>query len=227
MIIFDRITKRYGADIVALADVSFKIERGEFLSLVGKSGAGKSTLLKLLIGEERPTEGKVLFRETDVAALKPHELPAHRRRIGAVFQDFRLLTARTVAENVAFAMEVVGKRGRDIREVVPQALKLVGLAGHAQRFPRELSGGEKQRVAIARALVHDPDCIIADEPTGNLDPVTSWEIVRLLARINELAGTAVVLATHDKDIVNALRKRVVVLESGRLLRDDSEGRYAL
>lgn len=227
MIVFDHVTKRYGKDVVAVHDVCLNVPRGEFLSLVGRSGAGKSTLLKLLIGEEQPTEGKVLFKETDVGTLKPHEFPRHRRRIGVVFQDFKLLNARTVHENIAFAMEVVGKRTREIRDVVPQVLKLVGLAAYADRFPRELSGGEKQRVAIARSLVHDPDLIIADEPTGNLDPVTSWDIIRLLVRINELAGTGVILATHDKDIVNALRKRVVVIESGRITRDDAEGRYAL
>lgn len=227
MIVFDHVTKRYGNDITALDDVSLAIEKGEFLSIVGRSGAGKSTLLKMLIGEDRPTQGKVLFKETDVTALKPGQMSKHRRRIGAVFQDFRLLNRRTVQENIAFAMEVVGKKGREIREVIPQALQLVGLANYGNRFPRELSGGEKQRVAIARSLVHDPDIIIADEPTGNLDPVTAWDIIRLLARINELAGTAVILATHDKDIVNALRKRVVLLEGGKLIRDDSEGRYSL
>jgi cell division transport system ATP-binding protein len=227
MIVFDRVTKRYGKDVVAVEDVTLSIEKGEFVSIVGKSGAGKSTLLKLLIGEERPTEGKVFFRSTDIGELKSSELPYHRRRIGMVFQDFRLLEGRTVAENIAFAMEVVGKSKKEIREVIPQALRLVGLTEHAQRFPKELSGGEKQRVAIARALVHDPDCIVADEPTGNLDPVTAWDIIRLLARINEMAGTAVVLATHDKDIVNAIRRRVILMEGGRLIRDDPEGRYAL
>lgn len=227
MIVFDHVTKRYGKDVVALDDVSLAIQKGEFLSIVGRSGAGKSTLLKMLIGEERPTQGRVLFRESDVSALRSSELPRHRRRIGVVFQDFRLLNRRTVRENIAFAMEVVGKKGKEIREVVPQALQLVGLANYAERFPRELSGGEKQRVAIARALVHDPDCVMADEPTGNLDPVTAWDIIRLLVRINELAGTAVILATHDKDVVNALRKRVVLIDGGKIVRDDSEGRYTL
>ena len=227
MIVFDHVTKRYGKDIVALDDVNFVMSKGELVSIVGKSGAGKSTLIKMLIGEELPTEGKVLFKETEVTALKPSELPWHRRRIGTVFQEFRLLERHTAGENVAFAMEVVGKPTREIRKVVPQALKLVGLEKHAARFPRELSGGEKQRVAIARALVHDPDLIIADEPTGNLDPVTSWDIIRLLSRINKLAGTAVILATHDKDIVDALHKRVVLIEDGRIARDKPEGRYAL
>ena len=169
----------------------------------------------------------MLFSETDVGKLKSNELPWHRRRIGTVFQDFRLLEHRTVGENVAFAMEVVGKPTSEIKEVVPQALKLVGLDNRESRFPKEISGGEKQRVAIARALVHNPNLIIADEPTGNLDPVTAWDIIRLLARINSIAGTAVILATHDKDIVNALKKRVVVMDEGKLIRDDATGRYTL
>ena len=230
MVIFDHVTKRYGKrakENVAVEDVTFSVTKGEFVSLVGKSGAGKSTLLKILIGEEKPTEGRVLFLETDVGKLRAGDLPWHRRRIGTIFQDFQLLEHRTVGENVAFAMEVVGKPTREIKDVVPQALKLVGLEERANRFPREISGGEKQRVAIARALVHNPDLIIADEPTGNLDPVTAWDIIRLLARINNIAGTAVVLATHDKDIVNALKKRVVVMENGKLIRDDKTGRYTL
>lgn len=229
MVIFDHVTKQYGkgAEFPAVDDVNFSVTKGEFVSLVGKSGAGKSTLLKILIGEERPTEGKILFLEADVGKLKPNEMSWHRRRIGTVFQDFRLLEHRTVGENVAFAMEVVGKSTGEIREVVPQALKLVGLENREKRFPKEISGGEKQRVAIARALVHNPDLIIADEPTGNLDPVTAWDIIRLLARINSIAGTAVILATHDKDIVNALKKRVVVMENGKIIRDDPTGRYAL
>ena len=228
MVIFDHVTKQYGkTDRPAVEDINLSVAKGEFISLVGKSGAGKSTLLKLLIGEEKPTEGKVMFLESDVARLRPSDLAWHRRRIGVVFQDFRLLERRTVYENVAFAMEVVGKPGKEIKEVVPQALKLVGLQGHEHRFPRQVSGGEKQRVAIARALVHNPNLIIADEPTGNLDPVTAWDIIRLLARINSIAGTAVILATHNKDIVNALKKRVVLLEDGKLIRDDTSGRYAL
>jgi len=230
MVIFEHVTKRYGKgdnSNVAVDDITFAIKEGEFVSLVGKSGAGKSTVLKLLIGEEKPSEGRALFKETDIGSLKPRDFPWHRRRIGTVFQDFRLLEGRTVAENVAFAMEVVGKPNKEIREVVPQALKLVGLEGHEARFPQEISGGEKQRVAIARALVHNPDLIIADEPTGNLDPVTAWDIIRLLARINSIAGTAVILATHDKDIVNALKKRVIAMDNGRIIRDDPTGRYAL
>lgn len=227
LVSFEHVTKRYPPNTTAAEDITFTIEKDEFLSLVGRSGAGKSTILKLLVGEERPSVGKVFFGQTDVAMLKPQELPAHRRRIGAIFQDFRLLPDRTVYENVAYAMEVNGKPTKEIKEVVPQALDLVGLAGKEKRFPKALSGGEKQRVAIARALVHDPEIIIADEPTGNLDPVTSWDIVRLLARINEGAGTAIILATHDRDVVNALKKRVVVVDHGKIVRDDVEGRYTL
>lgn len=227
MLEVDNVTKTYGEDVHALRNVSLAMNQGEFLSLVGRSGAGKSTLLKLITGETHPSEGTVKFRGADVAAIPSGKLPYHRRNIGIVFQGFRLLEDRTVFENVAFAMEAVGKRSSEIEEIVPQALKLVGLGDKHGRFPKELSGGEKQRVAIARALVHDPYVILADEPTGNLDPVTSWEIVRLLARINEVAHTAVVLATHDRDIVNALKKRVVVLDNGEVTSDTAEGSYSL
>ena len=227
MLIFEHVTKKYPPNTIALDEVTLRINPGEFVSIVGRSGAGKSTMLKLLIGEERPSKGKVFLGSTDIAELTAGELPKHRRRIGAIFQDFRLLEGRTVFENVAFAMEVIGKPTKEIREVVPQALELVGLKDKIKRFPKELSGGEKQRVAIARALVHDPEVIIADEPTGNLDPVTAWDIERLLDRINDIAGTAVLLATHDKDVVNAIHKRVVVLDAGKVIRDEAEGRYAL
>jgi len=227
MVIFEHVTKKYPPNTIALDEVTLRINPGEFVSIVGRSGAGKSTMLKLLIGEERPSKGKVFLGSTDIAELTVDELPIHRRKIGAIFQDFRLLEGRTVFENVAFAMEVIGKSTKEIREVVPQALELVGLKDKIKRFPKELSGGEKQRVAIARALVHDPEVIIADEPTGNLDPVTAWDIVRLLDRINDIAGTAVLLATHDKDVVNAIHKRVIVLDGGKVIRDEVEGRYAL
>jgi len=227
MLIFEHVTKKYPPNTIALDEVTLRINPGEFVSIVGRSGAGKSTMLKLLIGEERPSKGKVFLGSTDIAELTAGELPKHRRRIGAIFQDFRLLEGRTVFENVAFAMEVIGKPTKEIREVVPQALELVGLKDKIKRFPKELSGGEKQRVAIARALVHDPEVIIADEPKRGLDPVTAWDIVRLLDRINDIAGTAVLLATHDKDVVNAIHKRVVVLDAGKVIRDEAEGRYAL
>ena len=196
------------------------------MSLVGQSGAGKSTLLKLLIAEEAPTEGKIFFDKQDIAVVPKHELPSLRRRIGMVFQDFKLLANKTVFENVAFAMEVVGMSKKEIQEVVPQVLQLVGLEQKAGNFPGELSGGERQRVAIARALAHQPDLIIADEPTGNLDPLNTWDVIRLLMKINEL-GTTIILATHDREIVNTLSKRVISLDKGKIIRDEENGRYIL
>jgi len=227
MVRFVNITKRYGKDIVALDKVSFSVGKGEFVSLIGRSGAGKSTLMKLLIGEEKPTEGSVFFLDLEVNKLKGHQLLTLRRQIGVVFQDFRLLPDRTVSENISFALEVSGTPEKETREIVPQVLKLVGLLGKAKRFPRELSGGEKQRVAIARALVHSPDVIIADEPTGNLDPINSQEIARLLVKINDIAKTSILLASHDREIVNAIGRRVVHLDRGRIIRDEQKGKYAV
>ncbi len=227
MVKFENVTKQYGKDAPAVDNVSFGVAAGEFVSLVGHSGAGKSTLLKLLIAEDKPTSGYVYLGDMDVNTIKKSELPGLRRRVGAIFQDFRLLPDRTAYENIAFALEVSGAAGKDIKEVVPQVLKLVGLEDKAKKFPRQLSGGEKQRVAIARALVHHPDVIVADEPTGNLDPVTSWDIIRLLARINEVGGTSIILATHDREIVNALERRVITLDHGKLIRDEIKGRYVI
>lgn len=226
MVKFDHVTKQYGKDI-AIEDVTFNVAKGEFVSIVGHSGAGKSTLLKLLIAEDKPSRGAVYLGDSNVHEIHPSELPALRRRVGAIFQDFRLLPDRTARENIAFALEVIGESGKDIRDIVSKVLKLVGLEDKAKNFPRQLSGGEKQRVAIARALVHHPDVIVADEPTGNLDPVTSWDIVRLLARINEVGNTSIILATHDREIVNALERRVITLDHGRLIRDEAKGRYVL
>lgn len=228
MISFTGVAKYYnnGSTSVALEDISLKIETGEFVTLVGKSGAGKSTLVKLIIGEEQPTRGKVLVAGQDVGKMRSKDLPALRRKLGVVFQDFRLLPKKTVHENVAFAMEVAGRAEREIKEVVPQVLDMVGLAERAGHFPNQLSGGEKQRVAIARAMINRPMVIIADEPTGNLDPVNTWEIIKLLTKINEL-GTTIILATHSKDIVNALGKRVVSIDKGKVVRDEKNGRYIL
>lgn len=225
LIYFKNVSKVYDQS-AALEDVTLKIEPKEFVSIVGRSGAGKSTLLKLLIAEEKPTAGKVYFDGQDVARLRPHQLPYLRRRIGAVFQDFRLLPKKTAYENVAFAMEAGGYSEKDIRRDVPEVLELVGIADRARNFPHELSGGEKQRVAIARALVQRPDVIMADEPTGNLDPINAWEILRLLVKINEY-GTAVILATHNKDLVDALGRRVVLLDRGRVMSDEEKGKYVL
>ena len=227
MIRFENVTKQYGKDVPAVEDISFNVAKGEFVSLVGHSGAGKSTLLKLLIVEDRPSSGEVFLDDVNVNKVSPAQLPKIRRKVGAIFQDFRLLPDRNAWENIAFALEVSGASSKDINSIVSQVLKLVGLEDKAKKFPKQLSGGEKQRVAIARALVHNPDVIVADEPTGNLDPVTSWDIIRLLARINELGGTSIILATHDREIVNALERRVITLDHGRLIRDEIKGRYVL
>jgi cell division transport system ATP-binding protein len=209
---------------VALADVSVAIPHGDFVFLVGPSGAGKSTFIRLLIREQLPTGGHVRVAGHDLHRMRRSEVPALRRRIGIVFQDFRLLPNKTVAENVAFALEVTGTARQVIRRRVPKLLSLVGLQDHAHHLPTQLSGGEQQRTAIARALVHDPAILIADEPTGNLDPVTSWEIIQLLIHINEL-GTTVLMATHNQEIVNAMRRRVLALEGGHLVRDEAAAAY--
>jgi cell division transport system ATP-binding protein len=229
LIIFQNVSKIYngnGRQVAALEDATFTINPKEFVSVVGKSGAGKSTIVKLLIGEERPTKGRIIFSSYDVNKLKQRELPQLRRHIGVIFQDFRLLPNKTAFENVAFALEVAGRPQSDIEEFVPQALDMVGLENKMLNFPRELSGGEKQRVAIARAMINHPDVIVADEPTGNLDPMNTWEIIRLLLRINEL-GTTVLLATHNKEIINYINQRVISLEDGRVIRDEEKGKYIL
>ncbi len=227
MITFKNVTKIYrnnGRESVALEKVSFKIQPNEFVSLVGKSGAGKSTIIRLLIGEEKPTEGRIYFGSFEVEKLKSKELPEFRRHIGVVFQDFRLLEKKNVFENVAFILEVEGYRQQEINELVPQVLELVGLGDKLFKFPAELSGGEKQRVAIARAMINKPDVIIADEPTGNLDPHNKWEVINLLNKINEL-GSTVILATHDKEIVNKLGQRVITLEDGKVVSDEVHGEF--
>ena len=226
MVYFDKITKRYSPTVLALDEVSFTIEPQEFVSIVGQSGAGKTTLLKLLLAEEKPTSGKVFFESQDVHSLSRGKLPILRRRIGCVFQDFRLLPSKTAYENIAFAMEAAGKTDEEINDSVSQVLEVVGLADKSWHFPHELSGGEKQRVAIARAIVNQPDLIIADEPTGNLDPLNSREIIEVLKKINEI-GTTVFMATHNKDVVNSLGKRVITIEKGKIIRDDKGGRYVL
>ncbi|OGZ41631.1 MAG: cell division ATP-binding protein FtsE [Candidatus Ryanbacteria bacterium RIFCSPHIGHO2_02_FULL_45_43] len=226
MIYFENVSKIYNAISVALENITFSVEPKEFVSLVGQSGAGKTTLIKLLLAEEYPTEGSVFFESLDVHRLLSEELPMVRRRMGTIFQDFKLLPAKTAYENIAFAMEASGRTNEEIASDVPQILELVGLSDKADNFPHELSGGEKQRVSIARALINRPDVIIADEPTGNLDPLNAWEIVRLLGKINDL-GTTVLLATHDKDVINAIGKRVVTMEKGKIIRDEKKGRYVL
>ena len=226
MIKFENVSKIYNSHSAALKNVSFEVKPHEFVSLVGKSGAGKTTVLKLLLAEEKPTNGKIFFNRQNVVDVRQRDLPYLRRQIGAIFQDFKLLPNKTAYENIAFAMQVVGKSEAEIKSDVLKVLDLVGLKGKAGNFPKELSGGEKQRVAIARALVHRPIVIVADEPTGNLDPINTWDIIRLLVKINEL-GTTVILATHDKEIINALEKRVVILEGGVVTRDENPGRYVI
>ncbi len=229
MISISHITKIYNSKqepIVALDDVSFDIGKKEFISIVGKSGAGKTTLLKLILAEEEPTKGAIFFDNQDIFKLKRKELPLVRRRIGTVFQDYKLFSSKTTYENIAYVMEVMGAEEEDIRRDVAQVLEIVGLEHRANNFPEELSGGEKQRVAIARALIHWPDVILADEPTGNLDPYNSFDIIKLLLKIYEL-GTTVILSTHDKNIINSLGKRVVTLEDGKVVRDEEKGRFVL
>jgi cell division transport system ATP-binding protein len=216
------VTKIYPSGKRALADVDLVVPEGDFVFLVGPSGAGKSTLIKLLIRDELPTSGTVILAGRDVARLPRRQVPRLRRQIGTVFQDFKLLPRKSVRENVAFALEVTGTPRRRINPAVERALALVGLTAQAPQYPSQLSGGEQQRTAIARAMVHDPKIIIADEPTGNLDPLISWEIIQLLLRINEL-GTTVLMATHNAEVVTALRKRVVALEEGRIVRDEVGG----
>lgn len=224
MIKFINVSKRYNKDIIALSNISFEIESGEFVFIVGPSGAGKSTLIKLLLKEEEPTSGSIVINKRDITKIKKREIPYLRRSMGVVFQDFRLLPNKTVFENVAFAMEIVGAHPKEIRRKVPMVLSLVGLSDKADKYPRQLSGGEQQRVSLARAIVNEPSILIADEPTGNLDPDTSWEIVKLISEINK-RGTTVVMATHAKDIVDAMKKRVIALEKGNIVRDEARGVY--
>lgn len=229
MISFQKVTKIYHSDgrsITALKDVSFEIKPKEFVSIVGRSGAGKTTLFRLLMAEEKPTEGSILFEGQDVHRISSGRLPFIRRKIGAIFQDYKLLSSKTAYGNITYIMEVMGASDKEIKSTVPQVLELVGLDQRANNFPEELSGGEKQRVAIARAMVHRPDVILADEPTGNLDPIHTQEIIRLLTKINEM-GTTVVLATHNKEIVNGLKKRVVTLEWGQIIRDEAQGKFII
>ena len=226
MIRFENVDKVYKGSIAALRDVSVDVSKGEFLFLVGPSGSGKSTFLRLLLREEYPTAGRIVVAGRDISRLSHWKIPQLRRNIGCIFQDFKLLPTRTVYENVAFAMEVIGRPRSVIRTQVPQVLDLVGLAKKAGRFPNELSGGEQQRVSIARAFVNRPLILLADEPTGNLDPATTVGIMRILDRINR-TGTTVVMATHDQRIVDAMRRRVVELDHGMMMRDDTRGVYGV
>ena len=225
MISLQNVTKIYENGSQALKNVSIDIEKGEFVFVVGSSGSGKSTLLKLLLKEVDPTSGRILINDEDIADITRKEIPYLRRKIGVVFQDFRLLPSKTVYENIAFAMRVVEATPREIRRTVPAVISMVGLSRKARAYPNQLSGGEQQRVALARAIINKPPILLADEPTGNLDPDTAWEIINLLKDIN-MRGTTVVVATHAKEIVDAMQKRVITLKKGVVLRDVEEGGYS-
>lgn len=226
MLRFEKVSKIYPGNFLALEDIDLTIEQGEFVSIVGQSGAGKSTLLKLIYAEEQPTEGKIYFNERDLGTIKRRHLPYYRRNIGTVFQDFKLLPQKTAYENVAYALEIAGETTQEINERVPEILDIVGMSDKMSKYPRQLSGGEQQKISMARALVHRPLIIIADEPMGNLDPTSTWEIVQLLLKINSL-GTTVMLATHNKEIVDKINKRVITLDRGKVLRDQKKGRYSV
>ena len=224
IIAMDHISKQYSTGVEALSDVSIRIHKGEFVFVVGKSGSGKSTFIKLLLKELNPTEGRIFVGGRQVTNLKRKQVSLYRRKIGVVFQDFRLLKNKTVCENVAFAQEIIGMTKRDIARNVPIMLEMVGLKGKEKMYPHELSGGEQQRVAIARALINQPTILLADEPTGNLDPKTAWDIMMLLEEVNKM-GTTVVVVTHNNDVVDVMQKRVINLEDGVLVRDEKKGGY--
>lgn len=226
MIYFNNVTKKYDMDSIALDDVTLSIGAGEFVAVVGHSGAGKTTLTKMILGEETPNEGTVFFESTNVHKLKGEELTKLRRRIGTVFQDFKLLQNKTAFENIAFAMEAAGKTDEEIATDVPHVLELVDLGAKIMHFPHQMSGGEQQRLAIARAIINQPDLIIADEPTGNLDPINTHEIIQILKKINDL-GTTIILTTHNKSVVDSIGKRAITMEKGRVVRDDKDGKYVL
>jgi cell division transport system ATP-binding protein len=226
MIKFNKVTKVYPDETVVLQDVSFEIKEGEFVSIVGRSGAGKTTLVRLILGLENPTAGEVYFNGVNLNNAGPSQIQEIRRKVGGVYQDYKLLPKKTVFENVAYIMQVEGKKNEEIETEVPKVLEVIGLKDKASNFPNQLSGGEQQRLAIARALVNHPDIIIADEPTGNLDPYNTYEVISLLQKINQ-AGKTVILSTHDREVINKLGKRVITLENGRILRDEAEGKFII
>jgi cell division transport system ATP-binding protein len=226
MIYFNNVSKIYNKDSIALDSVNLTVTAGEFVSIVGHSGAGKSTLIKMILGDDKPTEGTVFFESVDVHKLKSNDLTKLRRRIGAVFQDFRLLANKTAYENIAFAMEAAGKTDEEIASDVPHVLELVDLSHRLLHFPHQMSGGEQQRLAIARAIINQPELIIADEPTGNLDPVNTYEVIQILKKINDL-GTTVILTTHNRGVIDSVGKRVITIEKGKVVRDDKDGKYII
>ena len=226
MIYFNDVSKVYNKDSVGIQNVNLTISSGEFVSIVGHSGAGKTTLIKMILAEDKPTSGTVSFESLDVHKLRGDDLTKLRRRMWVVFQDFKLLPNKTAYENIAFAMEAVGKTNQEIASDVPHVLELVDLASKIFHFPHQLSGGEKQRLAIARAIINQPELIIADEPTGNLDPVSTYDVIQILKKINDL-GTTVILTTHNRAVVESVGKRVITMEKGKVVRDDKDGKYVI
>lgn len=226
MIYFNNVTKIYNKEDLALDDINLTVTAGEFVSVVGHSGAGKTTLIKMILAEERPTEGTIFFESQNVHKLGSDDLTRLRRRIGVVFQDFKLLPNKTSYENIAFAMEAVGKTNEEIATDVPHVLELVDLSNKTFHFPHQLSGGEKQRLAIARAIINQPELIIADEPTGNLDPINTHDIIQILKKINDL-GTTIILTTHNRGVVESIASRVLTMEGGKIIRDDKGGKYVI
>lgn len=226
MIYLENLTKKYSDKTLALDDINLEIGRGEFVTIVGHSGAGKTTMLKMITAEEAPSQGKVFFESINVHDIRKGDVPKYRRKIGVVFQDNRLIPNKTAYENIAFAMEAAGRSDHEIVADVPEILKLVGLESKLWNFPHELSGGERQRVSIARAVINQPELIIADEPTGNLDPINTFDVIGLFKKINEM-GTTVILTTHNKGVVDLIGNRVVTVDRGRIVRDDKDGKYVL
>ena len=226
MIYFNNVSKVYTKDSVALESINLTVTAGEFVSVVGHSGAGKTTLVKMILADERPSDGTVIFESVDIHRLGSKDLTKLRRRIGAVFQDSKLLLNKTAYENIAFAMEAVGKSDEDIRSDVPHVLDLVDLGHKSKSFPHQMSGGEKQRLAIARAIINQPEIIVADEPTGNLDPVNASEVIQILKKINEL-GTTILITTHNKSVVDSLGRRVITMNKGKIVKDDKVGKYVI
>lgn len=226
MIYFNNVTKAYSPDSISLENINLTVDAGEFISIVGHSGAGKTTLIKLILAEEKPSEGTVFFESLDVHKLRSGEITKLRRKIGVVFQDFKLLPNKNAYENIAFAMEAAGKTEEEIRADVPHVLELVDLSNKMTHFPHQMSGGEKQRLAIARAIINQPEIIIADEPTGNLDPINTYEVVQILKKINDL-GTTIMLTTHNRGVIESIGKRVITLDKGRIVRDDKDGKFMI
>jgi cell division transport system ATP-binding protein len=226
VIYFNNVSKIYNKDSVAMDDVSLTVTAGEFVSIVGHSGAGKTTLVKMIMADEHPSNGSVFFESVNIHKLRSKDLTRLRRRIGTVFQDFKLLPNKTAYENIAFAMEAVGKSGEEIATDVPHVLDLVDLGSRIHHFPHQMSGGEKQRLAIARAIINQPELIVADEPTGNLDPVNTYEVIQILKKINDL-GTTVILTTHNRGVIDSIGKRVITMEKGKIVRDDKDGKYII